>query len=144
MALWLGGFWWCAAVVATAVDAATGTAVLDGRWLVIMVLAGYGQIAWGSLAYLLPMLRGGGPDQLSDGFATTRSWPGLVAINVAGVAVAVAVTPVAVAAVAVWLLDAAVRAARVGTSRAERQATEPSSTGPSTTETSSIRPSTEE
>ena len=144
VALWLGGFWWCAAVVATAVDAATGTAVLDGRWLVVMVLAGYGQIAWGSLAYLLPMLRGGGPDQLSDGFATTRSWPGLVAINVAGVAVAVAVTPVAVAAVAVWLLDAAVRAARVGTRRAERQATEPSSTGPSTTETSTIRPSTEE
>lgn len=134
MALWAGGLWWCVAVVATAVDAATGTAVLDGQWLVVMVLAGYGQIAWGSFAYLLPMLRGGGPDQLSDGFATTRSWPGLVAVNVAGVAVAVSVTPVAVAAIALWALDAAARAVRVGTTRAERPTDRPSATAPPTEE----------
>ena len=73
VALWLGGFWWCAAVVATAVDAATGTAVLDGRWLVIMVLAGYGQIAWGRYTCADAARRRA--DQLSDGFATTDPGP---------------------------------------------------------------------
>jgi hypothetical protein len=121
LALWLGGLWWAAAVAASALDAAAGREVFVDRWLVVLVVAGYAQVLWGSLAYLLPMLRGGGPERLAEGFASTRSWTGLAAANVAGLAAATA-RPAAVTAVpiAVWVLDSAWRAARVGTTRAER------------------------
>jgi hypothetical protein len=119
--LWLGGVWWTASVAATAADAAAGRAVLGGRWLVVLVVAAYAQILWGSLAYLLPMLRGGGRERLGVGFATTRSWPGLAAANVAGLSAALSISgTVTAAAVAVWVVDGAWRAARVGTTRAPR------------------------
>jgi hypothetical protein len=103
------------------VDAATGRSVLAGRWLLVLVVAGYGQILWGSLAYLLPMLRGGGHRRLGEGFAVTRSWIGLGAVNVAGACLAAGLPDaIAGAAIAVWALDAAWRAARVGTARADR------------------------
>jgi hypothetical protein len=79
----------------------------------VLVVAGYGQILWGSLAYLLPMLRGGGHERLAQGFATTRSWWGLVAVNVAGAGFAAGLPAVASAAVAVFVLDGAWRAARI-------------------------------
>ncbi|QYG95182.1 hypothetical protein HC251_23970 [Iamia sp. SCSIO 61187] len=121
LALWAGGLWWAVAVAATALDAAADRVVLGDRWLVVLVVAGYAQILWGSLAYLLPMLRGGGHQRLSEGFASTRSWLGLGAANVAGLSAATD-QPVAVTAtvVAVWVLDSAWRAARVGTARADR------------------------
>lgn len=122
LALWCGGCWWAIGVAATAVDVLSGEPlVFAGRWAVVVVLGGYAQILWGSLAYLLPMLRGGGPARLSEGFATTRSWLGLVAANAAALGVAVAVpSPVVAVAAGVWVLDAAWRAARVGTARAGR------------------------
>jgi nitrite reductase (NO-forming) len=121
IALWTGALWWAVAVVATAVDAVAGRAVFADRWLIVLVLAGYAQILWGSLAYLLPMLRGGGPARLSEGFASTRSWPGLAAVNAAGLSAATAQSArVTAVFVAVWILDSAWRAARVGTSRASR------------------------
>jgi nitrite reductase (NO-forming) len=114
-ALWAGAAWWAAAVVASAVDVvARDTAVLTGRWLAVLVVAGYAQILWGSLAYLLPMLRGGGHERLGEGFATTRSWPGLAAVNVAGVALALSAGGLAAAALSVWFLDSLWRARRVG------------------------------
>ena len=119
LGLWAGGLWWAAAVAATAVDAGRGRAVFDDRWLVVLVVAGYAQILWGSLAYLLPMLRGGGHELLAEGFTTTRSWIGLAAANVAGLSVATTQPPVVfAAAVAVWVLDGAWRVARVGMRRA--------------------------
>jgi nitrite reductase (NO-forming) len=119
--LWAGTVWWAVAVAATAVDAAAGRPVLSGRWLLVLVIAGYGQVLWGSLAYLLPMLRGGGHRRLGEGFGVTRSWPGLAAVNVAGACLATALSDaLAAAAVAVWAVDAAWRAARVGTTRAQR------------------------
>jgi nitrite reductase (NO-forming) len=115
VALWTGALWWATAVVATAVEASRGDgAVLDGRWLVVLVVGGYAQILWGSLAYLLPMLRGGGHERLGEGFATTRSWPALGAANVAALAAALGALEVAAVAVAVWVLDSGVRAWRVG------------------------------
>jgi nitrite reductase (NO-forming) len=121
LALWTGGAWWAIAVAATAADVAADRVVFGGRWLLVLVLAGYAQILWGSLAYLLPMLRGGGHEHLGAGFATTRSWTGLAAANVAGVTAALALPGVATAfAVAVWVLDGAWRAARVGLGRAAR------------------------
>lgn len=120
VALWAGGAWWIVTVVATGLTAADGRAVFRGSWLLTLVVAAFGQIAWGSLAYLLPMLRGGGHKLLGEGFATTKSWPGLAAVNVAGLGFAASWEPVAAVALAVWVIDAAARAIRVGTTRAER------------------------
>ena len=120
-ALWVGGLWWAAALVATALDAADRRMVFGGRWLFVLVVAGFAQILWGSLAYLLPMLRGGGHERLSAGFASTRSWVGFAAVNTAGAGMAASLPSALTAtAVAVWVLDGAWRAARVGTVRADR------------------------
>ena len=119
--LWAGATWWIVAVSATAIDVSAGRTAFAGRWLPVLVIAGYAQILWGSLAYLLPMLRGGGHERLGEGFEATRSWLGLGAANVAGLTVALALPGVATAAaVTVWALDSAWRAARVGTARARR------------------------
>jgi nitrite reductase (NO-forming) len=122
LALWAGGCWWAIAVAATAVDASNADRVVfSGRWVLVMVLGGYAQILWGSLSYLLPVLRGGGPERLSEGFASTRSWLGLAAANAAAVSVAVSLpAQVTVAVLAVWMLDSGWRAARVGTVRTRR------------------------
>jgi hypothetical protein len=118
VALWAGGLWWTAAVAATALDARADRTVFGGRWLVVLVVAGYAQILWGSLAYLLPMLRGGGHQRLAGGFASTRSWLGFTAANAAGVSAALSLPAAATAgAIAVWVLDSGRRVARVGTSR---------------------------
>ncbi len=119
-ALWAGGLWWATAVLATAADSAGDQLILGGRWLLVLAVAGYGQIVWGSLAYLLPMLRGGGPKRLAEGFTTTRSWLGFAAVNVAGGTLAVGQPRAGAAAVAVWVIDGAVRAFRVGTTRHDR------------------------
>ncbi len=119
-ALWIGSLWWVAAVIATGVELVEGHSVLGGRWLPVLVVAGYGQIVWGSLAYLLPMLRGGGPARLSEGFSLTRSWTGFGAVNAAGVAFVVGARPVAAVALAIWVLEGAVRSAAVGLARLDR------------------------
>lgn len=123
--LWAGAAWWAGAVTATAVAATRHDVVLGGGWLPALVVAGYAQILWGSLAYLLPMLRGGGHERLGEGFAATRSWTGLVAANTAGVAFLASAPAVAAAAVAVWVVDAGVRARRVGFGRSARSEPEP-------------------
>lgn len=120
IALWTGCAWWIAATVVTAWQVRAGRPVFADRWVLVLVVAGYGQIMWGSLAYLLPMLRGGGHERLGDGFAATRSWLGLASANLAGASLALSWTTMAVAATAVWVIDGGVRAARIGTRRAER------------------------
>jgi len=120
-ALWAGGCWWLVAVTATAVDAATDRSVLGGRWLGVLVIAAYAQIVWGSLAYLLPMLRGGGHERLTEGFATSRSWIGFAGLNAVGISLAAgAPWAVTAAALVVVLLDGVWRVARIGTDRAPR------------------------
>ncbi|HEX6421617.1 MAG TPA: hypothetical protein VFZ77_24145, partial [Acidimicrobiales bacterium] len=109
--LWAGVAWWVAACAAAAVTVARDGTPLAGRWLLVLAVAGYGQILWASLAYLAPMLRGGGHERLSAGFATTRSWPGFAAANAAGVGLALGAGVIVPVAVAVWVLDAAWRAA---------------------------------
>ena len=99
--------------------------MLADRWPVVLAVAGYGQILWGSLAYLLPMLRGGGPERLAEGFAATRSWFGLVAIDGSGLAIALGFPAVAGAGMAAATIDAMWRAARVGTSRVPRPGSPP-------------------
>lgn len=109
--LWVGAGWWLAACGAGAAEAARGGVPLTGRWLVVLVVAGYGQILWASFAYLVPVLRGGGHERLSAGFATTRSWVGFGAVNAAGAGLLAGSAPVVQVAIAVWLLDAGVRGA---------------------------------
>src|SRR3546814_4660432 len=114
LGLWAGGAWWSLAVAATAVEAGRDESILlGGRWLLVLVVAGYGQILWGSLAYVVPMLRGGGHERLGEGFAVTRSWLGLGAANAAGIALASDLTPVAWVLGGVWVLDTAWRLGRV-------------------------------
>lgn len=128
--LWAGGAWWAVAVTASAVDVLAGSpAVFAGRWLLVLVVAGYGQIVAASLAYLVPVLRGGGHERLAAGFATTRSWIGVGALNVAGVSMALAApAPLAATAVAVALVDTAGRMWRVGLRPVPRPPTAPGAT----------------
>jgi nitrite reductase (NO-forming) len=102
--------WWAGAVVAAAWRAAHGAAPFDGPVLLVLVVGGYAQVLAASLAYLGPVLRGGGHERLRAGFRGTRSWVGLVAANGAAVAVALDAGPVAVVAVAAWAVDTVVRA----------------------------------
>jgi hypothetical protein len=67
------------------------------------------------------MLRGGGHQRLSEGFAATRSWVGLAALNLAGLDLALG-GPAVVTTIAVAVLvgDGAWRTARVGLNGAGR------------------------
>ncbi|MBS1836213.1 MAG: hypothetical protein JST64_00790 [Actinobacteria bacterium] len=107
--MWCGAAWWIVSVVVAAVQVADGSSPLADPWLVLLTVVAYGQIIWGSLAYLLPVVRGGGHKLLSAGFRLTRSWLGLVAVNLVGIALLAGLGAVAAAAAAVWVTDAAVR-----------------------------------
>lgn len=95
-------------VATSAVAAADGW--LSSRAVLVMVVGGYGQIVAGALAYLGPVLRGGGHERLAQGFRVTRSWLGLGAGMVAAVAAALAARELLGVAVAVWVADTGVRA----------------------------------
>lgn len=105
-----GLLWWLGCCVALAVRTAQGfdpsTDLVLG-----LVIGGYGQILAGSLAYLGPVLRGGGHQRLGAGFTLTRAWPGLVAANVAAVGAVGGWAPVMATGIVVWIADAAVRTA---------------------------------
>jgi nitrite reductase (NO-forming) len=126
-----GVTWWSVGVVAAAVASATGHAPLSERTVVVIAVFGYGQVLWASLAYLLPVLRAGGHERLSAGFATTRSWVALAAANLGGLALVAGLPKVAAGLVAVWVLDAGGRVARLsrGGSAAPAAGPSPGSTG---------------
>lgn len=108
-----GLVWWTASVVAMAASLLRGGPVLPAPALIALVVGGYGQILAASLAYLGPVLRGGGHERLAAGFAVTASWPGLVAGNAAVVALAAGETGTGGVLLLVWGLDAAVRTGRL-------------------------------
>jgi nitrite reductase (NO-forming) len=106
----LGALWWFGACVGFA--ACAWSAVGPPTGLVIaLVVGGYAQILVGSLAYLAPVLRGGGHAHLAQGFRLTRAWPALVAANVAAAGAVFGSSTVALAGIAIVVGDAAVRAA---------------------------------
>ena len=72
------------------------------RALQVLVVGGFAQIIVGSLAYLGPVLRGGGHVRLSDGFATTRSATSLVLGNVAPAFLLAGIESIAVAVLVAW------------------------------------------
>ena len=109
--LMAGLVWWGAMTVALAV--ATIREAADRAILQALVIGGFAQILVASLAYLGPVLRGGGHRRLTGGFAITRSWVSLAAGNTAAVAALVGHGLALVAALAIWLIDIAIRAGRL-------------------------------
>jgi hypothetical protein len=103
--------WWVATVAALAVVTARGSS--DRAVLQALVIGGFAQILVASLAYLGPVLRGGGHRRLTAGFAITRSWLSLAAGNVAAAAALAASRSIMLVALAVWVADVTVRALRL-------------------------------
>jgi nitrite reductase (NO-forming) len=103
--------WWAAMAVALGFAGAGGRD--DRPILQALVLGGFAQILAASLAYLGPVLRGGAPQRLSAGFAATRSWLSLAALNVAAAGALAGRHRIVVAALLVWLVDAVLRAVRL-------------------------------
>lgn len=107
-----GGTWWIAMVVALGLIRLGGFE-REGAVLRALAVGGFAQILVASLAYLGPVLRAGGHEQLSAGFATTASWPGLVLANVAAAGLLLDARPVALAAGVAWAVDTGWRAVRL-------------------------------
>lgn len=105
-----GVLWWVGCTAALAWIRAWG-GVEEWRVVAALVIGGYGQIVLASLAYLGPVVRGGGHVRLGQGFATTRSWVALAAGNVAAVAALTDRVPVLALALAVLAADLVVRGA---------------------------------
>lgn len=118
--------WWIAMVVLLAVAAVTGGD--DRRVLLALVIGGYAQILVASLAYLAPVLRGGGHRALSAGFAITRSRTSLAAGNAAAIGALAGLGPLLAVALAIWVVDVASRAVRLATSHATTSTPRPLTT----------------
>jgi nitrite reductase (NO-forming) len=103
--------WWASMTIALAV--VTIRATNDRQVVLALVVGGFGQILVASLAYLGPVLRGGGHRQLAAGFAITRSWISLAAGNVAALAALTGHERVLAAVLVAWLTDMVVRAGRL-------------------------------
>jgi hypothetical protein len=91
---------------------------LDGRaaplgLLAALAVGGVAQILVASLAYLAPVLRAGGHERLTAGFAATRSWTSLAAGNVAAILLVVGAHGPALALLAAWAAELVVRAAQL-------------------------------
>jgi hypothetical protein len=122
-----GVAWWVAASWLFAAAAGRDEPVpVDA--VLALVLGGFAQILTGSLAYFGPVLRGGDHADLTEGFATTRSWVVLVAANAAAVAALAEARAVLALAVGVWAADTAARA--VVLARPGRDLTRPAAPSP--------------
>jgi nitrite reductase (NO-forming) len=108
-----GGFVWWVVTTALLVAGELGGGPDESRVLVALVVGGYAQILAGSLAYFGPVLRGGGHVRLAEGFALTRSWPAVIAANVAATAALFAQYFVLGIALLAWIGDALWRAIRL-------------------------------
>lgn len=96
-----GVAWWIAAVGLLGADALAPSA-LTARAPLLLVVGGFAQVLVASLAYLGPVLRGGGHERLSAGFATTRSVASFTVGNLAAVAVLIGSDQAAAALLIVW------------------------------------------
>ena len=81
-----------------------GMMVPFSGWTAAIVIAGVGQILAGSLAYLIPVLKGP-PLGANLTTMTEHGWIPLLAANLAGLALAFRVEVVAVIGAGVWVLD---------------------------------------
>ncbi len=101
--------WWAAMTVALAIASIQRES--DRAILQALVIGGLAQILVASLAYLGPVLRGGGHQRLTVGFAVTGSWLSVVAGNVAAAGSLAEQDRIVSVTLVVWLADAAIRAA---------------------------------
>ncbi len=106
-----GVAWWVGATIMAAWHAGHGTDAFTATVVGVLVVGGYAQILAAAVAYLGPVLRAGGHQQLAAGFRTTRSWLALGAANVAAIALVLGASEVAAAAILIWLIDTVARAA---------------------------------
>ena len=76
------------------------------RWTAAVVIAGVGQVLFGSLAYLIPVLLGPGP-KLGRNFARldAHRWLPLTTLNGAGMALVTGTSVIAPILLAVWIGD---------------------------------------
>ncbi|RIK09935.1 MAG: hypothetical protein DCC49_04935 [Acidobacteria bacterium] len=81
-----GILWWSGSVLFAGTVVLGGGEPFGGRSVIVLAVGGFLQILLGSLAYLGPVLRGGGHVRLAEGFSITRSWESLVAVNLATLA----------------------------------------------------------
>ena len=81
-------------------------------WTSAVVLAGVGQVLAGSLAYLVPVLKGS-PFVANRNTMEGRAWLPLLTLNAAGLCLGVGVDSVAVVLLSVWVVDFGIRLARV-------------------------------
>lgn len=109
--------WWAGTTAVLAVLVATED---HNRSAVLRALAigGFAQILASALAYLGPVVRGGGHRNLTAGFALTGSWLSVAAANVAAAGALVDQPRVLAAGIGVWAVDSAQRAVRLTASRA--------------------------
>lgn len=105
-----GCIWWVLSsliLAAVAVDAP----IVRSDALLSLVVGGYAQILVASAAYLAPVVRAGGHQRLSAGFGLMKSWPGVVAANLAALLLLIGARSAGAIVVALWALDTVVRAA---------------------------------
>jgi hypothetical protein len=114
-----GVAWWAVATLLLAVDVATDGGA-EATVLQAMVVGGFAQILVASLAYLGPVLRGGGHRHLSEGFAITGSWLSVASANIAAAGALAGAPAVLATGLAAWAADTAVRAARLARAPARR------------------------
>ncbi len=94
------------------------------NWTGAVVVAGVGQVMAGSLAYLVPVLRGT-PFVANRTIMEQRPWLPLLAMNGAGIALATGGDVLAVTLASVWAADFAVRLERVRSTGSPDDAKEP-------------------
>ncbi len=104
-----GVLWWVGCTALLAWVRVRG-GVDEWRVVLALVIGGYGQIVIASLAYLGPVVRGGGHVRLGAGFRTTRSWVAPIAGNAAALAALAGWTAMLAVALGALALDVVGRA----------------------------------
>lgn len=106
--LWLVG-WGLTQGVAVLIS---GTMVPFSGWTAAVVVAGVGQVLAGSLAYLIPVLKGS-PFGANRGIMESRGWLPLFTANGAALLLGVGIPWMAVTLLGLWVGDFAIRVFRV-------------------------------
>lgn len=105
----LGMVWLVVWAVVDAIGLFAGTPLVPfAAWTMAAVVAGVGQILFGSLAYIVPVLRGP-PTARASRVMARWSWIQVASVNLAGIGLVAGVSVLAVAAGTVWVVDFAVR-----------------------------------
>jgi hypothetical protein len=105
--------WWIAVTIWVAAEVASGSWPTGARPIVVLILGGMLQMIWAAVAYFAPVLRGGGPGPLTEGFAVMRSWVSLAAFNAAALGAALGAGTLAAVLLGIVVVDTAWRIGRL-------------------------------